>query len=438
MPLRVDRQFVEILCSLASSTEHNESATVAVDVTPAATLNHAAVIGATGTLAVTAACSVTTVLGLAVSTVVDISAFAEGHIRLYEAASGCGIDVAASVLSVYNGSATVPFEITPAAYIERVISRTATTAIIVETQVAVQGVFNREIEVEVQTITPTLDTTTYLLTDIISGLDCDVIVNQDHLLGTVQPIGIRATAARTLVRADAIDLAASTEVAVGVGLVKNETGSSQVAIPIQVSVVVDKCLVGSAEIDPQCIASAAIVRTLVAECGIIVESRLGYAVSESGVEFQYRPFIGAGGAADPDPPAATLADPLDGEDGCQFIYPAVGEATDTLSLRPPQLGNRDRLSFTRILTETRGGTVIAYADVSWPKTHTLVMTFSALTPVEKDNVLAFFSNHFGQEIGFMDWERRYWRGIVMTPGEQAVQDRDDSYTINVEFEGEVA
>jgi len=26
----------------------------------------------------------------------------------------------------------------------------------------------------------------------------------------------------------------------------------------------------------------------------------------------------------------------------------------------------------------------------------------------------------------------------MTPGEQAVQDRDDSYTINVEFEGEVA
>jgi hypothetical protein len=49
-------------------------------------------------------------------------------------------------------------------------------------------------------------------------------------------------------------------------------------------------------------------------------------------------------------------------------YPATGDAIDTLELRPPNLGNKDRLGFNRISRETRGGTLIVFADPMWPKT----------------------------------------------------------------------
>ena len=67
-----------------------------------------------------------------------------------------------------------------------------------------------------------------------------------------------------------------------------------------------------------------------------------------------------------------------------MFYPATGTATDTLVLRAPEFGNKDRLQFNRISRETRGGTLIVYADPMWPKTQTLVLTFSALKPAQAE------------------------------------------------------
>jgi hypothetical protein len=121
----------------------------------------------------------------------------------------------------------------------------------------------------------------------------------------------------------------------------------------------------------------------------------------------------------------------------QLLYPAAGTVTDSVTLRAPNLGNKDRLSFNRVLRETRGGTLVVYADPIWPKIQTLVLSFSGLHDTEAQELLEFFDNHLGQEIGLLDWEHQYWVGIVTTPDDPVVQDGKDSFSASFEFEGEL-
>ena len=80
----------------------------------------------------------------------------------------------------------------------------------------------------------------------------------------------------------------------------------------------------------------------------------------------------------------------------QLFYPADGAVTDSVTLRAPNLGNKDRLSFNRILRETRGGTLIVFADPIWPKIQTLVLTFSGLRSVQAQQLLAFLDSASGR------------------------------------------
>ena len=118
------------------------------------------------------------------------------------------------------------------------------------------------------------------------------------------------------------------------------------------------------------------------------------------------------------------------------LYP-IADPGDILVLRAPNLGNKDKLTFNRISRETRGGTLIVYADPIWPKIETLALTFSGLSADEKDDLLAFFDDHLGQEIGLVDWEGRYWTGVIMTPDDPVVQDNRDTFSASFEFEGEL-
>jgi hypothetical protein len=154
---------------------------------------------------------------------------------------------------------------------------------------------------------------------------------------------------------------------------------------------------------------------------------------------QYSPFVGDSSDPDaPSPPPAAIDGPMAGiQVPFQFVYPSVGVVSDSVSLKTPNLGNKDRLSFHRILQETRGGTLIVYADPIWPKIQTIVMTFSGLFRVESQELLTFIDDHLGQEIGMIDWEHRYWRGVITNPDEPAIEDRFDSYTVNITFEGEL-
>jgi len=174
------------------------------------------------------------------------------------------------------------------------------------------------------------------------------------------------------------------------------------------------------------------------ESSIALTQSAAYWIDVSSVLYQYHPFIGAGASDAPSPPPSVLAGPLDGIMApFQLVHPATGQVTDFVTLRTPNLGNKDRLSFNRVLRETRGGTLIVYADPMWPKIQTLVLSFSGLGQNEARELLAFFDGHLGQEIGLIDWKKRYWRGVVVTPDEPIVEDSRGSFSASFQFEGEL-
>jgi hypothetical protein len=125
----------------------------------------------------------------------------------------------------------------------------------------------------------------------------------------------------------------------------------------------------------------------------------------------------------------------------QLSYPALAAPTDTVVLRAPELDNIDRLAFTRISRETRGGKLSVFADPAWPETETVIVTFIGLIRAEIESLQTFFVAHIGEEIGMQDWEGREWVGIVTTPNESAINDGGRNvcggkgWTITFEFEG---
>lgn len=146
----------------------------------------------------------------------------------------------------------------------------------------------------------------------------------------------------------------------------------------------------------------------------------------------YAPFVGGGIMP------ATLDGPDPGiTDTFALIFPASGSPTDTVVLRAPDLGNKDRLGFDRINRETRGGTLVVFADPDWPKMQTLALNFSALCPEDAAELLRFMLEHIGEEIKLTDWEQRAWRGLIMTPDEPVIQDGKHSFSASFEFEGEL-
>jgi hypothetical protein len=110
---------------------------------------------------------------------------------------------------------------------------------------------------------------------------------------------------------------------------------------------------------------------------------------------------------------------------------------DSVTLRNPELGNKDRLKFNRINRETRGGTLIVFADPMWPKVESLVLRFAGLKKAQADALLTFMQNHLGEEVGLLDWEQRYWRGVIVNPNDPVVEDSRGSYSASFEFEGEL-
>jgi len=118
-----------------------------------------------------------------------------------------------------------------------------------------------------------------------------------------------------------------------------------------------------------------------------------------------------------------------------MYYPGTGERTSTVELRAPELDNRDRLAFTRVNQETRGGYLIVFSDPNWPKITTLIFTFVALKKSEIDEIQTFFENYLGLEVGITDWEGREWLGIITDPDQPASEDGRGQWTISFTLEG---
>jgi hypothetical protein len=185
--------------------------------------------------------------------------------------------------------------------------------------------------------------------------------------------------------------------------------------------------------------AAIIDRGLAGTSTLELQQSVTYTLIIGNTKCQYSPFVGDNSDSNvPLPPSAEIDGPMAGiQVPFQLVYPSIGTVTDSVALKTPNLGNKDRLGFQRVIRETRGGTLIVYADPIWPKTQTLVLTFSGLLRVEAHELLTFIDDHLGLEIGLIDWEHRFWRGIITQPDEPIIEDRFDFYTVNFEFEGEL-
>ena len=181
------------------------------------------------------------------------------------------------------------------------------------------------------------------------------------------------------------------------------------------------------------------VRVLSAESGLTLGQVFVYESPTNDIEFLYKPRIGQSLPGSPTPPPGTLVYAPDTDyPPTTFLYPAVSPS-DTLTLRSPELGNKDRLAFNRISRETRGGTLVVYADPIWPKTQVQVLSFTGLSETQAADLLNFMSSHLGLEIGFVDWENRLWKGVITNPTEAVTQDGQGAmFAASLEFEGALA
>jgi hypothetical protein len=244
-----------------------------------------------------------------------------------------------------------------------------------------------------------------------------------------------------LTRASAIPAAATDVLPLGQVAARSEVGTQVDAIQLGDLAAVS---VGKPTVDPLTIgdcAVVAVVRLLSAESDVSVEQSFTYSLPLKAAEAVYSPFIGTGTSGNPPPPPATLSGenlPNPSAPGrFTLVYPASGPVTDSLTLRNPEFGDKDRLQFNRVSRETRGGTLIVYADPMWPKIETLVLTISGLSVDQAEALLEFMENHVGQEIGIWDWEQRRWTGIVTNPNDPALEDGRDMFTASLEFEGQL-
>jgi hypothetical protein len=257
---------------------------------------------------------------------------------------------------------------------------------------------------------------------------------EDHLSFAEHVLGIK-------IRADAIPVDATDALSLLDGAFASKVAGVQDSLTLSdaAEVVASKLLIDELELSDA--ASFNINRNSLSANDTLElgESVLWYNRLEDNL-WVYHPFVGEGPGTNPEPPDEDLEGPIPGiTDPFKLVYPTIGPFTDTLVLRAPNFGNRDRLQMNRISRETRGGTLVVYADPIWPKIQTLVMSFSGLTWAQANGLHTFIDNHLGLEVGMLDYEHRFWRGIVTKFDDPIVQDgKGCKYTVNFEFEGELA
>ncbi len=158
-----------------------------------------------------------------------------------------------------------------------------------------------------------------------------------------------------------------------------------------------------------------------------------YTLINTGVLCQYRPFIGTTTDATAPPPPRTVAPASVTYYNIQLLYPPDAPTT-TLTLRRPELGDQDRLEFSRIKQETRGGTLVVYADTIWPKTQHMLLSFTGLSEVESQSILTLVETALGCQVGLRDWEGHEWSGVLLDTENPLTRNRRYN-SIDLHFEG---
>lgn len=172
-----------------------------------------------------------------------------------------------------------------------------------------------------------------------------------------------------------------------------------------------------------------------------IQHAVAYSLIRDTTDCDYTPFVGSSDAQTT-PPRPLLPEPLvpalDPSIRFRLVYPPfdTGATVDTLDMRAPNFGNRERLEATRIARETVGGSLTVFADPIWPKVHSLQMQFQALKTDQARGLLNFMERWLGQEIGIYDYEGRIWKGVITNPDEAVTHDGKESYSASLDIEAE--
>ncbi len=146
----------------------------------------------------------------------------------------------------------------------------------------------------------------------------------------------------------------------------------------------------------------------------------------------YSPFVGEG------PPAPSTTSPvLTRRSTIILTYPYV-TPTLTLELRNPDFDTIEQFEYRRIHRRSRGATLQVFRDPIWPEAERTIISFSALKQEEITNLFVFLQASLGQEIGYLDFESRQWRGIILTPAAQVAEPSRRGFSVTLEIEGSLA
>ena len=151
-------------------------------------------------------------------------------------------------------------------------------------------------------------------------------------------------------------------------------------------------------------------------------------------EKEFSPFVGASG--DTSYGNVDTSNPAFARSTLQLTYPRI-TPTLTLTLKNPDFGNQDILSFAKIDRVTRGGTRKVFADSKWGEFQTFELTIRNLLEcnVTIDQITTFLNTSLGKEIGLRDWEGNNWKGVISAPDTDIVKEVNGT-TVRIVFEGE--
>ncbi len=212
-------------------------------------------------------------------------------------------------------------------------------------------------------------------------------------------------------------------------------GSSQLTLGHSASATASRVAISTLALDQQ--ASRTIERLVSADSTLSLYQAVNVVLVEGCVARMYTPFVGSTDDPNaPAPPSATVPT-LERVEGIQLYWP-VDIPTMTVTLRGPELDNKDRLRFQRINRQTRGGTLVVFADPIWPKVQQLTLEFVGLKENEVQSLLSFITATLGKEIGLRDWENRHWVGVIVSPDEPIIRNGPHNISTAFEFEGILA
>ena len=152
-------------------------------------------------------------------------------------------------------------------------------------------------------------------------------------------------------------------------------------------------------------------------------------------EEEYAPLIGESGDDTYEAIAATGPALTDGNT-LTLTYPFTSP-TLTLILENPDFGNTDAFNFTRIDRKTRGGDRKLLTDGKWATWERLEVQITGIDcNATLAEIITFLNTSLGKEIGFADWEGRTWKGVIVAPDTNIIE-QQTGRALQLVFEGEV-